>query len=307
MGKCLQNFLVAKWIEHDVLVASRAPSGVAVGRHVVWDVTQRAPALDACDVIVHAATPASAELNSKRPAEMFWVNVRAMENVIGLAERFPLPPRIVFTSSGGVYGEMPKGLERFPEEHRGAVSPLDPRSAYAEGKRAAEFLLAEATQRGVCVGVVARLFAFSGVHLPLDRHFALGNFVRDAVEHRLIAVTGDGTAVRSYLDGMDMAQWIMRAAEAGEPGFPHHVGSEDAISIRGLAHLVADRAAQVLGLEVDVRVLGTSRSTDGVSRYVPETSLTRQILGVAQTVSIEDSVDQMLIRAASQVPRKEGR
>ena len=238
---------------------------------------------------------------------MFWTNVRSMENVIRLAEGFPSPPRVVFTSSGGVYGEMPERFERFPEEYRGAVSPLDPRSAYAEGKRAAEFLLTEATQRGVCVGVVTRLFAFSGVHLPLDRHFALGNFVRDAVKHRLITVTGDGTAVRSYLDGMDMARWITKAAEVGEAGVPYHVGSEDAISIRDLANLVADRAARVLGFEVAVRVLGAWRSTDGVSRYVPETSLTRQRLGVAQTVSIMSSVDEMLTRAARQALREQGR
>jgi len=232
---------------------------------------------------------------------MFWTNVRAMENVIRLAESFVSPPRIVFTSSGGVYGEMPGGFDRFPEGFGGAASCFDPRSAYAEGKRAAEFLLTEATHRGVCVGVVARLFAFSGIHLPLDRHFAVGNFVRDAIHHGVVRVSGDGTPVRSYLDGFDMASWILKLVDTGEPGFGYHIGSEEAISIAELARLVADRAALLRGDTVEVEILGAQRSTDGVSRYVPETRLTRQMLGVSQSVSLTESVDHMLNHAISQM------
>ena len=224
-----------------------------------------------------------------------------MENVIRLAESFATPPRIVFTSSVGVYEEMPEGIDRFPEGFGGAASCFDPRSAYAEGKRAAEFLLSEATHRGVCVGVVARLFAFSGIHLPLDRHFAVGNFVRDAINHGVVTVSGDGTPVRSYLDGSDMASWILKLVDAGEPGWGYHVGSEEAISVAELANLVADRAALMRGDAVEVEILGAQRDTDGVSRYVPETHFTRQMLGVSQSVRLTDSVDQMLKHAVGQM------
>lgn len=265
-----------------------------IGRHVSWDLSQPDfPSLD-LDVIIHAATPASAELNIGDPARMFWLNLQAMQNVLSLAQSMKTPPIVVFTSSGGVYGEMPSHLERFPEGFEGAASTLDPKSAYAEGKRAAEFLLSEATSRGVCKGVVLRLFAFSGVHLPIDRHFAIGNFVRDAIASRSIRIHGDGSPVRSYLDGADMAKWIIKACQVGESSFAYHIGSEIPITVKRLAELVSSRAEYQLHHPISVSVLGETRMTDGVSRYVPDTSATRSCLGVEQAVTIEQSVDLML-------------
>ena len=246
------------------------------------------------DVIIHAATPASAVLNAEQPTEMFWTNVNAMNTVLKFAERMGSVPTVVFTSSGAVYGETPTHLSHFPEGFNGAPQTLDVRSAYAEGKRVAEYLLTEATSRGVCRGVVLRLFAFSGVHLPRDRHFAVGNFVRDAVESGEVVVRSDGSATRSYLDGVDMARWILAAVDRGEPGFGYHIGSDVPISVGELAELVAVRALAALGREVRTRVLGTTHHLDGVSRYVPEVTTTKKLLGVDQLVSLDDSIDQML-------------
>ena len=258
------------------------------------------PTIEA-DVIIHAATPASAELNAYEPTDMFWANVRSMENVIRYAESLRVPPIVLFTSSGGVYGEMPPGQTRFFEDDLVAASTLDTRSAYAQGKRSAEFLLSEASARGVCEGIVARLFAFSGVHLPLDRHFAIGNFVRDAVQNLPILIHGDGTAIRSYLDGSDMARWLLRAIEIGHKPFPYHVGSPDEISIGSLAQLVGERAELLLGNPSIVEILGEAREIDGVSRYVPDVTKTLSSLGIGTTHSLESSIDSMLRVALAQL------
>lgn len=250
------------------------------------------------DYIVHAATPASADLNVRSPMEMFRLNVSAMEAVIRFCEEQPTPPVVLFTSSGGVYGELPQGLASFEEGTTFSVSPQSPSAAYAEGKRVAELLLADADRRGVLRAVVARLFAFSGRYLPLDRHFAIGNFVRDAVSSDCIVVNGDGRSVRSYMDGSDMANWLLRALEVGNSDFVYHVGSEVPISIADLADLVARRAEVVLGRRPAVKVLGQASATDGVNRYVPSTSQTRALLGVEQTVTLQDSVDVMLLSAS---------
>jgi UDP-glucuronate decarboxylase len=261
----------------------------------VWDVTRKSSLLPEFDVIIHAATPASAVLNSENPEEMYRLNVLAMENVIEFASRHQKPPIVLFTSSGGVYGEMPDHLERFPEGWDRPWSSVPLSSAYAKGKVDAEALLSKATLDGKCQGLIARLFAFSGVHLPLNRHFAIGNFVRDVVCDQRIIIRGNGSPIRSYMDGQDMSEWIFQIIECGSPEEIYHVGSERAISIKDLATLVGNRYERLTDNPVKVDILHQSSPLDGVSRYVPSTERTRTQLNVNETVGLEQSIDQMII------------
>lgn len=265
--------------------------------NVSWDIREKAELSSNFDVIIHAATPASAVLNSDNPNEMFDVIVQGMKNVIDFASRNSNPPTILFTSSGAVYGEVNSSIDRIPEDWRGAIDPNHPSSAYAEGKRVAEYLLGVATSQGICNGLIARMFAFSGTNLPMDRHFAVGNFVRDAVSARAIQVRSDGSSIRSYMDQRDMASWLFRILEVGQSDTIYHVGSERSISIRDLAFLIAFRTQTILQQEITVEVQGLKSSIDGVSRYVPSTFLTRQALGVSETISLEESIDAMIYKA----------
>jgi len=273
---------------------------VGLYTHICQDFSNEAIEIPPVELIIHAATPASAELNSSSPKLMYDLNVSAMSKLLEAVRSWHLPPRILFTSSGAVYGEMPIGVESFTEERQWTIDDLSGLSAYAEGKRTAESMLRVANEEGICVGIIARLFAFSGEHLPRDRHFAIGNFVESAVTNRKITVRSDGSSIRSYLDERDMAQWLLQIAQDGTPSKIYHVGSERAVSIRELAFLVADRFELLTGSHIPVEILGHSSPLDGVSRYVPSTVQTRKELGLSETISLERSIDDMLKAAITQ-------
>lgn len=269
-------------------------SGTDSSKWCTWDVTTKSSLTPNFDIILHAATPASALLNYQDPKEMFNLNVSAMRNILDFASKHDSPPTVVLTSSGAVYGPRLAEEDPVPEWTILPDLPQGATSAYAEGKRAAEGLLMEGTNIGICKGIISRLFAFSGKHLPRDRHFAIGNFVESAITTKKIVVRSDGSSIRSYLDELDMAQWLMSICENGVSNHIYHVGSERVISIRDLAFLVARRCEFLTGENISVEILGETSPIDGVSRYIPSTTQTRNELGLSETISLESSIDNML-------------
>jgi nucleoside-diphosphate-sugar epimerase len=135
------------------------------------------------------------------------------------------------------------------------------------------------------------LFAFVGPYLPLGRHFAIGNFIGDVLAGRPIAVTGDGTAMRTYLYAGDLAAWLWRILVAGEPARAYNVGGDRMYSIAQVAQAVSDAG----GGASRVVVAGLP-STAGTlpERYVPETSRARTELDLVETVPLEVAISRTL-------------
>ena len=184
--------------------------------------------------------------------------------------------RFLFVSSGAVYGELPADPALVPESFPGGPDPADPRSAYGEAKRLAEQLCALYTRDSRVPAVVARGFAFVGPLLPLDAHFAVGNFIRDALTADSIRVRGDGSPVRSYLYAADLAAWLLALLVRGIPGRTYNVGSDRAVTIRELAQSVAETLAP----GKPVVVAPATASAGARSRYVPSIARVREELGL---------------------------
>ena len=127
------------------------------------------------DYLIHAATEASAKLNREQPWEMLDSIVSGMRHIIGFAEAKQVS-KFLFTSSGAVYGKQPADMSHISEDFFGAPDCLLPDSAYAEGKRISELMAAIHSKQSNCDIKIARCFAFVGPHLPLNSHFAIGNF-----------------------------------------------------------------------------------------------------------------------------------
>lgn len=233
--------------------------------------------------LIHAATDASAALVKSDPLRMFDTIVLGTRNVLGWAASKSIS-RCLFLSSGAVYGRQPWDLEGIPDDWQGAPDCSDPLSVYAEGKRAAENLCATFAKQHDLSIIVARCFAFVGPYLPLDTHFAVGNFIRDAIVGSPILVNGDGTPFRSYLYASDLTTWLWHLFVYGSSGVAINVGSEEAVSIAELAA----RVARTLG-GVDYRILGQIDGTKKPERYVPAT-LRARALGLRQTVSLEEGI-----------------
>ena len=211
-------------------------------------------------------------------------------------------PRFLLTSSGGAYGPQPENMPFLEEDYTGMPDPMRAANVYGVAKRAAEHLCALYQDRWGLEVVVARCFAFVGEDLPLDVHFAIGNFVRDALAGGHIEVAGDGSAVRSYLDQRDLAHWLITLLVQGRAGRAYNVGSDQALTIAELAHRVRDLLAP--GKSVNIRARAPAAGAK--SRYVPSIRRAAEELGLGVTVELDQAIRDMGARLRAKAARASG-
>ncbi len=234
--------------------------------------------------VIHAATEASAQLNSEMPLVMFDTIVEGTRRVLEFASANSAS-RLLFVSSGAVYGTLPADLIHVGESFPGGPDPLNRASAYAEGKRAAEMLCTLAASPRMTT-TVARCFAFVGPYMPLDAHFAIGNFISDALQGRQIHVNSDGSAIRSYLHASDLAVWLWTILFKGQSGCAYNVGSEDALNVAAIARQVAAIAPQ----EIGVQIASSPTPSAPVHAYVPSTARAREELKLSAEVPLREAI-----------------
>lgn len=226
------------------------------------------------DALIHAATETSAAA-AQAPAVLLDSIVAGSRRALQCAARCGAR-RVLLVSSGGVYGGQPANIEAMPEDSHLAPSTLSPRNAYGEGKRVMELLGSMHAQEHGAEVMIARCFTFVGAGLPLDAHFAIGNFIRDALTRDCITVAGDGSAIRSYLYAADLAIWLLRILLEGRSLRPYNVGAGEAVSIAQLAQMVTRRLAP--GCAVDIQGRGVASPVG--NRYLPSVLRARDELGL---------------------------
>ena len=235
--------------------------------------------------VIHAATETSARQGSAEPADIFETIVRGTERTLEFAASHGTR-KFLFTSSGAVYGPQPPSITHIPEDYVNASNSPDRVPAYGEGKCAAELLCARYSSAHAMECKIARCFAFVGPHLPLDAHFAIGNFIRDAMRGDAIQVRGDGTPKRSYMYAADLTIWLWTILFRAPSLEPFNVGSDQALSILELAHVVAG----TLGLKADVEVAQAAEPGVPARQYVPCIDKAEKQLGLQCCVSLEDAI-----------------
>ncbi len=238
--------------------------------------------------VIHAATDQTASFTPDEPGGTFDRELAGTRRVLELAGRTKTR-RLLFTSSGAVYGRQPADIPHVSETYLGAPETTDIRSGYGQAKRVSEFLCTLYAQQYGFDPLIARLFAFAGPHLPLDSNFAIGNFVRDALGGGPIRIGGDGTPRRSYLYAADLAIWLWTILLRGWPARPYNVGSDQEVSIAELAHRVVENGAP----GVSIGIAQPAQAGVPPARYVPSVDRAREELGLEVKISLDEAIRRM--------------
>jgi dTDP-glucose 4,6-dehydratase len=212
---------------------------------------------------LHCATPTTIETGSNDPENVNISSVGGMQNLLEAARLNGNRPRILHTSSGAVYGNVPlvDGKYALHQDIQGATLDKSSRHyAYAMAKRETELKLIQATKEGYVCGLNARLFAFFGPGLPTTSQYAIGNLIDQALFSNALYLNGTGMATRSYLTGNAMAAAVLYMLSSDLVGATH-VGSSNGQALKDWGQVVSEISNKPL------RVLGNFDDSSDI--YVP--------------------------------------
>jgi len=230
------------------------------------------------DYIFHGAATSGKIISDD---EMQSVVIDGTKHVIEFALKNKHLSNLLYISSGAVYGNNHNN----PPNENDLCKPVD---VYGRSKLKAEKFCLDS---GIPCSI-ARCFAFIGEYLPLNEHFAIGNFIRDCLNGQSIIIKGDGTPTRTYLYSGDLVQWLWKIMLYGKLGRTYNVGSDHEISISKLAETVR----KVAGTNNEIQILSPP-SGSPPQRYGPDISRINLELGLEVETSLEKAISITLDHA----------
>lgn len=243
------------------------------------DVTQ--PLYVEIDEIYNLACPASPIHYQHDPIATGKTSVMGALNTLGLAKR--CHARILQASTSEVYGDPE--VHPQPEEYRGCVNPIGPRSCYDEGKRMAETLFFDYhRQHGVDIKVI-RIFNTYGPRMSAYDGRVVSNFIVQALKNEDITIYGDGMQTRSFCYVDDLIDGMVKMMESRD-GFtgPVNIGNPGEFTMLELAEKVISLAGS------DSKIVFKPLPQDDPMQRQPVIDLARKELSWEPTVDLDEGL-----------------
>ncbi len=287
--------LLAPWHISKVIVMSRSANKLLqdtpnlVGQNVELysaDITN-AECLPFADYVIHAAASTDVRNYLSSPEDE-KKNIQAgTYHYCDLAKIHHSNSKIVYVSSGAIYGVQPPNLDEIDESFVGDLAKMAPgKLDYAVAKQDAERAIIDLGSSGLNVSI-ARCFAFVGKYLPRDQHFAIGNFIDDVINKRPIAVKASHQVYRSYMYADDLVEWLMTIADDASPKCPiYNVGSDQVVLLSDLAKLLAD----TYNVQAEISLITDSK----IDRYIPSIKKAKNELGLILKYNFTESIDETI-------------
>jgi UDP-glucose 4-epimerase len=238
-------------------------------------------ALRGSRLVYHLAAHAAVVGARADPDEMFATNVIGTHNVLRAAAEHGVR-RVVFTSSGDVYGE-PVCLP-VDESH-----PLLAINAYGASKVAGEALCRAFAHEN---GIETAVLRLANVYGDRDFDRVIPTWIAQARTGEDLLVYG-GEQIVDFVWVGDVTRAIIRAAESDLPLPPINVAG-------GTGTKVRDLARRIVGLSGSAAHIRTEpQRPNEVSRFVGETDRMTQLLGVTPATDPLSHLATMMLSLAS--------
>ena len=289
IGAALANALVAGG--HHVRALDDLSAGgersvldprVLFTRGDVRDIPKLWTLLNGVDCVIHLAARVSVPESVLYPVEYNDVNAGGTVSLMA-AVRDAGVKRVVFASSGAIYGEQP----RQPISESSALNPQTP---YAVSKLAAEHYVLAIGELWKIETVILRIFNAYGPGQPLPPSHApvIPRYLKQVISGGSLVVFGGGEQTRDFVYIDDVVGAISAAAQ--QPKLNRtvlNVGSGRETSIAQLVTAIEE----VTGHEA--HRINRAVESAGVSRLVADVSRAGEVLGFTPAVDLRKGLRMM--------------
>lgn len=293
-------------------------AGGFVGSHVVaagaygdcfsdWEIVPLPRGLDVCsrdalaawfsqqsvDDVIHLAAQSFVPRSFESPSETLEVNTIGTSNLVECLHRFGFSGRLLYVSSGDVYGRV--DLEALPVTE---ATPPQPRSPYAVSKLAAELRCLQAMRSEGLNVVIARPFNHIGPGQSPD--FAVAGFARQVAEvaasrREPVIQVGDIDVTRDFTDVRDVVAAYAAILSSGTTGTIYPVASGQERTLRSILIRLCELAGVAVEIAEDRALLRPAEQR----RMVADASLLRRDTGWVPSTPFDRTLIDILTDASS--------
>ena len=189
------------------------------------------------DYIFHTAGLASPEDFTHNPVNTLWSHVQGTRNILELAKE-KNSTKVLYVSTVEIYGSW-DNESVIKESDMGLLECGIARSCYPEAKRLCETMLASYKAQFGVDFVSIRMSHTIGPNISLNDGRAFAEFISNVLEGKDIILHTDGSAVRTYTYISDAIGGMLLAITKGKEEFYNLANTNNHISIRDLANLIA--------------------------------------------------------------------
>lgn len=211
---------------------------------VKYDINNSIEFEQSVDYIIHTAGNAHPTAFNNDPVGTIVGNVMSTYNLLEYG-RTHKTKRLLYVSSGEIYGQGDLTLNEFDEKYVGCIDITSPRSCYPSSKRTAENLCASYSSQFDLETVIVRPCHTYGPSITPTDSRAHAQFIRNALNDKDIVMKSVGSQLRSYNYIADCASAILTVLANGKTGEAYNISnSAVSITIAEMAKVIANKAGK---------------------------------------------------------------
>tara|TARA_B110000211_G_C14088049_1_gene557575 strand:+ start:3725 stop:4621 length:897 start_codon:yes stop_codon:yes gene_type:complete len=207
-------------------------------------------------------------------------------NFFRLIKKFSKKPKILFTSSGAVYGKnKTKQNEKSRINLKKIYALKGYKKNYALEKIFMENKFQELGKLNFDVSI-ARCYNFIGKHI-LNSKQAVGDMISAGLNKDIISLNTTGNVYRGYMNADDLVNWLIVILKNSNKKCPiFNVGSDKEINLRKLGKKIAKIFNRVLKLK--------KIKKNQFDYYVPSVNKAKKLLKLKISINLNDSINSFI-------------